>query len=785
MGVNRLGSQILLLTTLLVCAVSMTVLITVWISTATYTQRQVSQDINRAVKVFNQLLNERQNQLIASAEVLTSDFGFKQAVASNDRGTIESVLENHGARIDADLMLLIGLDGEMKAAYGESGITPGTYFEPRQMLEDALTNGGAASFVVNNKQLYQIILLPVRAPVPVALTGIGFRLDLDLAQQLLQLSSLNVSFVDMSAGHRNVLVSTLNESVRDEALMASDAVDMTFRLPFLKHQSFTSKHQPITSYEGHRIEAVLTVNLERAYEDFDRLRDTIFVITLSTLILAIFGSAFLSRNLAGPLADLERVARDIARGDYHNLPTINSRTREIKALFRAFVSMRNDIKQREQRISYQATHDHLTGLFNRTSLMEQVNANIRSGHASFVIASININGFRNVNDTFGPQVGDRCLCAVGERLTQLVADNPLTARSGADEFFLVLPVPPGASPFVLGPQILEQLCVPLEFENLRVSLSFSVGISSYPNDGDTAEKLVRRAGIALDKARSSRKELCYYQEGEEEAHLDRLALLDDLKMALKNDDGQLCMYYQPKQNLKTGQIDKCEALIRWIHPTRRFVSPELFVGLAEQSGLIDQLTDWVITSVIQQSAQWRQKGIHIQIAINISAQDLEREELLTNVCRQLEKYALTPDCLSFELTERDMMSDADKAVLLMERFTRHGFHLSVDDYGIGHSSLSKLKQMPVRELKIDKSFVLQLEQSESDQIIVQSTIDLGHSFQLKVIAEGVETETALTLLKHMGCDYIQGYHLARPMPPEDFQLWLDQQVSLSESRPTA
>ncbi len=785
MGVNRLGSQILLLTTLLVCAVSMTVLITVWISTASYTQRQVSQDIARAVNVFNQLLNERQNQLIASAEVLTSDFGFKQAVASNDRGTIESVLENHGARIDADLMLLIGLDGEMKAAYGESGIMPGSYFEPKQMLEDALANGGAASFLVNNNQLYQIILLPVKAPVPVALTGIGFRLDLDLARQLLQLSSLNVSFIDMSASHRNVLVSTLNEAVREDALMASDTVDMTIRLPFMKHQSFTSKHQIIASYEGHQIEAILTVDLDRVYEDFDRLRDTIFIITISTLILAIFGSAFLSRNLAGPLADLERVARDIARGDYQNLPTISSRTREIKALFRAFVAMRDDIRQREQRIRYQATHDHLTGLFNRTCLMEQVDSNIRSGHVSFIIASININGFRNVNDTFGPLVGDRCLCAVGERLTELSSSNPLTARSGADEFFLVLPVPPGASPYVLGSQILAQLREPLEFENLRLSLSFSVGIAIYPNDGDTAEKLIRRAGIALDKARATHKELGYYQAGEEEAHLDRLSLLDDLKKALQNDDGQLRMYYQPKQNLKTNQIDKCEALIRWIHPTRQFVSPELFVGLAEQSGLIDQLTDWVIATVIRQSAQWRQQDIRIQVAINLSAQDLEREELLSSICRQLEENDLPPDSLSFELTERDVMSDADKAVLLMERFTCHGFQLSVDDYGIGHSSLSKLKQMPVRELKIDKSFVLQLEQSESDQIIVQSTIDLGHSFQLKVIAEGVETESAVSLLKQMGCDYIQGYHLARPMPPEEFQSWLDQQVSAGTVRPTA
>ncbi len=771
MVLNRLRYQILLLTIILVCAVSLTVLTTVWISTANYTQKQVSDNIERAVGVFNQLLNERQNQLISSAEVLTSDFGFKQAVASNDRATIESVLDNHGNRIAADLMLLISLDGKLLATSGDKSIDEGTMFKPRQLLKDALVNGGAASFVVIDDNLYQIIVLPVRAPVPVALAGIGFRMDLELAQQLLQLSKLDISFVDFSNKDREVLVSTLPPAMQQAALDAPDTVGSSFRLPLVNGQSFTSNRQQITTYGDHSIEAILSVNLNELYEGFDNLRNTIFLITLSTILLAIFGSAILSRNLAGPLAELERVARQIAKGDYHQLPVIQSRTLEIKELFQAIISMRNDIKQREQRISYQATHDPLTGLFNRLSLMQEMDRKIASKCHYFIVASININGFRATNDTFGPQVGDKCLYAVGQRLLELEQEAPLAARSGADEFFMVMTVPKGTSPHILGSQILQRLSEPLSFENLYLSLSFSVGIAIYPNDGESAEKLIRRAGIALDHARADHKSLCYYQEGEEEAHLDRLALLDDLKQVLKSNDGQLLMYYQPKQNLRTNRIDKCEALIRWIHPTRQFVSPELFVDLAEQSGLIDQLTNWVIKTVIQQVAAWKKQGLEIQVSINISAQDLEREELLSDVNQQLQQQGLTPDCLSFELTERDMMGNAEKAVHLMERFTQQGFHLSVDDYGIGHSSLSKLKQMPVKELKIDKSFVLQLENSVSDQIIVRSTIDLGHSFQLTVIAEGVETEKALSLLSNMGCDYIQGYFLARPMPPDDFASW--------------
>ncbi len=774
---NRLRHQILLLAIVLVSAVSLTILISVWISTAKYTQKQITGDIALAERVFDQILEERQSQLTASARILTLDFGFRQAVATWDIPTIKSALLNQGDRISANFLVLLNPNGELVTSIvanedSQAEIDAMDKFDSAYLLASSQQEGASnASFVIHDKRLYQVIVIPVRAPNIIAWAGIGFRMDADLAQQLLNITNLNVSFVQKNASETRIFASTLEDENLAEAIEAHTTIDQSFRIPLLKNQQFSSSSRPISDNPNGPIEAILTASLSEAFADFDQLRDAILVITIIIIGLAAIGSAFLSNNLAGPLAELEGIARRMAQGDYQPLPKVKTRTREIDALFSAFRSMGDEIKEREERILFQATHDPLTGLLNRAEMIRQLEDLIHHSTKPFLLLSININGFRHVNDTFGPAVGDKCLIAVANRLLDL-GDEVLAARSGADEFHLVCSPEIEETMKHLGKRIEISLCKSFRFDSLNLNLTFSIGAAIFPDNGNDAHTLSRRAGIALDKVRSESRGLGYYEDGEEEAHLDRLALLEDLKKALEKDDGQLRMYYQPKQNLKTGEIEKCEALIRWIHPERKFVSPDLFVALAEQSGLIARLTDWVILTVIKQVAVWQADGIMLQAAINISAQDLEREELLPMVLDELGKHALAPDALSFELTERDMMSDAEKAMHLMENFTRRGFQLSVDDYGIGQSSLSKLKQMPVSEIKIDKSFVQPLEESESDRIIVRSTIELGHRFNLKVIAEGVETQKALDLLHAMGCDFIQGYFLARPMPPGELNQWL-------------
>jgi len=387
-----------------------------------------------------------------------------------------------------------------------------------------------------------------------------------------------------------------------------------------------------------------------------------------------------------------------------------------------------------------------------------------------------------VNDSFGQWVGDQCLRMISERLLHIAHDFQLTARLVGDEFLLVLPAPEHCD--ITPDQVQQMLKAPYAVQDLDVTLDFVLGVALWPADADGAADLIQKASIALDMARRSQLAVAYYERKVEEMHRQRLTLLADLKQALAADDGQLRMYYQPKVCARTLKANRFEALIRWIHPEQGFIPPDKFIPLAEQAGLINNLTDWIVEAVIKQISLWQQQSFQAQVAVNLSAQDLSRANLLDHINRLLQLYGVTPDAVSFEITESEVMRDADKAIALLNTFRTQGFKLAIDDFGTGYSSLSQLKNMPVTELKIDRSFVMQLDKMEDDQIIVRSTIDLAHSFDLEIVAEGIENADALSLLQQWGVDWVQGYHFSRPLPAADVLPWVQsfsQQVRQAHS----
>lgn len=776
---DTLGSRILLLTTLGVLAVTMSVLVTMWITMTRHAELKSTQDIERAESVLSQILKQRTQQLLSSAEVLTGDFGFKQAVATHDSATIVSVLENHGARIEADLMVLLDLQGAITAASQQGVAVDVQTFANTPWPKQALQKGAASFYQNIQGQIYQIILLPVKAPRPIALTAVGFKVGEQFIDRLFKMTGTHISLVAKSAAGSQVLQTTIESSLVSEALAAPATIERSANRMVYEAQQFLSTSRIISATTSDSIELVLTVDLQETFAKYDLLRNTLLWVNLIALALSVLGGVFIARGLSRPLARLESAVNSLARGQQNILPPMPSSTREIKSLLSAFGSMQAELLSREEKIIYQANHDVLTGLMNRKYFIQRVDECITQPGQALVIANINIKGFKNINDSFGPLTGDKCLKLVGQRLKDEARAEQLVARSGADEFFIALVVPLDDDPTDVLAAALASLRQPYVFDGLNLSLAFNVGVVKYPQHGLNAAQLIRRSTIALDHASGNQLGFCIYEAGEEEALQDKLTLLEDLKQAFAKDDGQLSMHYQPKQNLATGKVDKCEALIRWIHPERGFVSPEMFVALAEQSGLINTLTDWVVGSVVKDIHTLKTQGIAMHVAINISAQDLERTDLIDKINTLLAGKHISPASIILELTERDMMNDVDKAMQLMEAYKQQGFQLSVDDYGIGHSSLSKLKQMPVDEIKIDKSFVMHLNESESDKIIVRSTIELGHNFKLRVIAEGVENEQSMQLLKDMGCDYMQGYFLARPMPLESLMAWLEERAQHS------
>lgn len=760
--------QILLLLFLTVVLIAASIVGAAWINTSQYTGKQVSEAIDVADSTFRQLLRSRELQLINSAELLTSDFGFKQAVATRDSATIDSVLDNHSNRVQADLMFMTSLRGTTVATT-HAAIPVDQPFLHMPLIDAAADQGGALSLLQIDDELHQVVIVVVRAPLPIGFTGVGFELNEKVAQELRTLANVEVTFRINDSEH---MITTLDAEEVTAALDSPADISTGFLLPFGTKQRYVTKAVQLEGSEGILGAAYLTVRLDSYLEEFARLRDEIFLISLLALLVTGLIGTLYTRSITFPLDRVVRMAQQLSAGNFRLEAARAGGAKEVRTLHTAVDQMGRDIRDREQRLQFQAEHDKLTRVLNRATLEERLAAELDADHSPRFVCCVNIRGFRGVNDSFGPQIGDQCLEMVAARLWENTAVSELVGRYGGDEFIVVSRLSEEGATQALIEKLLATLQLPYRIGELELHLSFSTGYALYPVNGDDAGQLIRRANIAIDRGRKENVIHRGYRDGEDEEYGYRLQLIRDLGHALEVNDGQLFMNYQPKLNLATGNVDKVEALIRWIHPEEGFVSPEMFVALAEQSGLIGALTDWVVNRVIEERSTWQEHQPAMQVAINVSAQDLERDELLPTTLDTLRRHHLPVSVLCFEMTERDMMNDADKALGLMLKYRADGFDLSVDDYGIGQSSLSKLKQMPVNEIKIDRLFVTHLETTPDDQTIVNSTIKLGHDFGLRVIAEGVESLEATELLAAMGCDYIQGYFLAKPMKGSELLGWL-------------
>jgi diguanylate cyclase len=316
----------------------------------------------------------------------------------------------------------------------------------------------------------------------------------------------------------------------------------------------------------------------------------------------------------------------------------------------------------------------------------------------------------------------------------------------------------------------QLLAQPLRIANLDMHLDCQIGIATYPLDAATADELVRRAAIAMHDAAQQPGRLQVYQQGRDDAHQRQINLIRDLRRAPAN--AELQLHYQPKLNLINGRVEQAEALLRWQHPTYGMVSPAEFIPLAERTGSIQLLTAWVMGEALRQLHEWASTGLYLQLSVNVSADDLHDLQLADKVAQLLAQYQVPASQLIFEITESAVIENPQQALLILQQLRALGISLSVDDFGTGYSSLSQLKRMPVQELKIDQSFVRDLDETSEDAVIVRSTIQMSHSLGLKVVAEGVEYERSLRLLERWGCDTAQGYLISRPLPAQAFAAWL-------------
>jgi diguanylate cyclase (GGDEF)-like protein/PAS domain S-box-containing protein len=423
---------------------------------------------------------------------------------------------------------------------------------------------------------------------------------------------------------------------------------------------------------------------------------------------------------------------------------------------------------------HQAQHDALTGLANRTLFHSRighvVNPRRRSDTRAAVVV-VDLDGFKEINDSLGHAAGDELLVELSRRLDAGLRTSDTVARLGGDEFGVLLPEIRDRDDVLHAVERLKSAIeTPFALQGLSLSLEASIGIALYPEDGEDVEALLRRADAAMYHAKDEGSSWAFYDASRIRHGTPRVTLMGELRRAL--DRQELVLHYQPKAVLADGEVHAVEALLRWQHPERGLVGPDEFIPMAQQTGLIKPLTLYVIDEALRQCHVWLDDGLSLAIAVNLSARNLLDGDFPGQVRGMLDRWEIDPGLLEFEITESAMLTDPGRTRLILEQFSEMGIRLSIDDFGTGYSSLAYLKRLPVSEIKVDRSFVMNMDEDEDDATIVRSTIELGRNLGLDVVAEGVETERVWDRLRALGCTAAQGYYLSRPVPGDELRAWV-------------
>lgn len=438
-------------------------------------------------------------------------------------------------------------------------------------------------------------------------------------------------------------------------------------------------------------------------------------------------------------------------------------------LFHTVAEASKSLRRQAQRDKWMAGHDELTGLPNRTlflDLTEDATARARRSGETVSVLLVDLDRFKEVNDTLGHEVGDGLLERVAARLESIVRDGDTVGRLAGDEFAVLVTHTEGPSGALkVAARFLNSFSAPFDVDGVLLEIGASIGVACYPEHSPDPSELLQRADVAMHRAKSAlRGDVTLYDPSFDEHSPEQLALYGELRRGIED---ELVLHYQPKVALDTGRVVAVEALVRWQNPGRGLMFPDQFIGIAEQTGLIRPLTERVLDLALAQVAEWAHEGLQLGVSVNVSARSLIDDGLAQQVLQALQRHGLPPSVLELELTESSMMQDPGRALKVLHGLRSAGIAISVDDYGTGHSSLAYLRSLPVSRLKIDKSFVMEMATASEDEVIVRSTIELARNLGLAVVAEGVENQAALDMLRDLGCDAAQGFYLSRPCPAEN------------------
>jgi diguanylate cyclase (GGDEF)-like protein len=764
MRIQRLRTRIIVFFVALLALVQLAAFVLVNAANSHNAQQKIAAELSVGERVFKRLLTQNAEKLTQSARVVAGDFAFREAAATHDPATITSALANHGARIGAGAMLFVGLDGQVIA----DTLAPERV--PRQFKYPQLLHAGRASLGTLSGKTFQLGAVPVMAPLSIGWIVVGLPVDDEFARDLRQLTSLDVSFFrhDDVAGWQSL--ATTDAAPIEADLLRHMPVGGSVTLNGIDYQT------QVVSFGDSHIVAVLHRSVAEALSSFGRLRNTLSGLAITSLILSILGSTLIALNITRPLSKIAGAAARIEQGDYSR-PVEVERADEIGVLASSLNHMRQGIAERERRILTLAYQDSLTGLANRSRFSEELHAAITIAplatdavDARVSILVMDLDRFKYVNDSLGHSVGDHVLEQVARRIEKVATTASCIARLGGDEFAVLVKRSTPEAVEKTAHAIIAALEMPIFYQDQPMDVGTSIGIAHFPEHGTDAQTLVRNADIAMYAAKRNKSGCQSYYPHYDTHQQEHLSLLGELRHAVETN--QLRLYYQPKVSLHSANVNAVEALLRWQHPERGIVSPILFVPFAEHTGYIKVLTQWVLAEAIRQCGEWCRNGLRLQISVNISARDLMNREFPDQIAAMLAANDVPSVLLCLEITESGFMEDPAHAQKVLDRLAALGLRLAIDDYGTGYSSLSYIMKLPVQELKIDRSFISRMTGNADSSTIVRSTIELGHSLGMKVVAEGVEDVEGWNLLRHLGCDDAQGYYMSPPLPPEELVTWM-------------
>jgi diguanylate cyclase len=759
---RRLSTELALIYAALFGAVLLLIAGAVYVAVEGNSREAVRAEMTASSAVFDRLWKLRSDQLSETAQVLARDFGFRGAVATGDQETILSALDNLQSRPGVDTAFIVDLEGHVISGSSETKAADPVLFDTLK------TDTDPSGVLMLDGAPFQAVAAPINAPTLIGWVVFGKRLGGADLGELESLSAIPLTahlyirhgekpWASVDArGAANLKLS--GEELASRAMTAKDGAAL-INIP--ENQSIAGV-KPLDSFGGDLTAALLLeYSLAVNQAHYRSMLATIMLIGVAGLVALILGSWFVSGRVTGPISHLSAAASHLATGELREVKVAGRN--EIAELASNFNTMSGEIAAREKRIIHLAQHDNETGLPNLRALTERLHGmRERVPAATIFGAAIGVDRFREVRSAIGHTLSARLIAEIAGRVSSAYAELSV-GRMSTETIGIVFHAESEEAAQHTIAAVAELCSQPVRLGDDRIDILATAGLACDADDADTRLSLLERAEVAVEQARAKRQRTAAFDRKAYGDPSAALSLMGSMVLGLSR--GELYLAHQPKYDLRTGKVSSAEALLRWRHPQRGMIPPDTFIGMAEETGHIRPLTDWVLDRAIIDQRRMREAGKDMKLSINISGRLIANEQFADRALRQIRRSGAD---LCFEITETAVIDNPKLAVDVMTELRAAGVDISIDDYGSGLSSLSYLRTIPAQELKIDKSFVIGMAHGNSDALLVKSTIDLAHSLGMKIAAEGVETAEALALLQTMGADLAQGYYIARPMPLDDF-----------------